>query len=118
MKQALVQLPTFSSTIQSIRSTLMLSQENLARVLGLSVRTVVRWEKEGAQPPLLEQERLFLIRELIEIAKDIMEPEDVASWFSKPKEALSGRRPLDLLSTFKGIQSVREILEKTRWGIF
>ncbi len=118
MKQATVQLPAVSTTIQFIRGTLMLSQEDLARVLGLSVRTVVRWEKEGAGPPPLEQERLFLIRELIEIAKDIMEPEDVASWFSKPKEALSGRRPLDLLSTFRGIQSVRGIMEKARWGIF
>ncbi len=118
MKQAAVQLPTISSTIQSIRSTLLLSQEALARALGLSVRTVVRWEKEGAEPPPLERERLFLIREVIEIAKDIMEPKDVASWFSKPKEALSGRSPLELLSTFRGIQSVREILEKTRWGVF
>ena len=118
MKQAAVQLPTVRSTIQSIRSTLTLSQEDLARVLGLSVRTVVRWENEGAPLPILEQERLFLIWELIEIAKDIMDPKDLASWFFMPKESLSGRRPLDLLSTFKGMQSVREILEKTRWGIF
>ncbi len=118
MKHPAVQRPAVGSTIQSIRNTLILSQEALARALGLSVRTVVRWEKEGAEPPPLERERLFLIQEVIEIAKDIMEPEDVVSWFSKPKEALSGRSPLDLLSTFKGIQSVREILEKTRWGIF
>ena len=118
MKQAAVQLPIVSSTIQSIRNTLMLSQEDLARALGLSVRTVVRWEKEGAEPPPLERERLHLIHEIVEIAQGIMEPEDVASWFSKPKEALSGRRPLDILSSFRGIQSVREILEKTRWGIF
>jgi putative toxin-antitoxin system antitoxin component (TIGR02293 family) len=111
-------LPTVSSTIQSIRNTLMLSQEDLARALGLSVRTIVRWEKEGAEPPPLERERLYLIHGIVEIAQDIMESEDIASWFSRPKEALSGHRPLDILSTFKGIQSVRGFLEKTRWGIF
>lgn len=118
MKQAVVELPIVSSTIQSIRHALMLSQEDFARVLGLSVRTIVRWEKEGVEPPPLERERLHVIHAVVEIAKDMMEPDDVASWFSKPKEALSGRRPLDLLSSFRGIQSVCEILEKTRWGIF
>jgi putative toxin-antitoxin system antitoxin component (TIGR02293 family) len=118
MKESAVQLPKVSATIQSIRNALMLSQEALAKILGLSVRTVVRWEKEGVEPPPLERERLDLIHEVIEIAKDIMEPEDIVSWFSKPKESLSGRRPLDLLSFLKGIQLLRETLEKTRWGIF
>ena len=87
MKESAVQLPEVSATIQSIRNALMRSQEALAKILGLSVRTVVRWEKEGVEPPPLEGERLDLIHEVIEIAKDIMEPEDIVTWFSKPKDS-------------------------------
>lgn len=118
MKQMPIQSASIGSTIESIRKTLGLSQEALARVIGVSVRTIVRWEKEGDQPPPLEKERIDLLHELIEIAKDIMDEKAVESWFAKPKEFLSGQRPLDLLSSFRGIQQIREVLEKVRWGIF
>ncbi|MHB8481509.1 MAG: antitoxin Xre/MbcA/ParS toxin-binding domain-containing protein [Nitrospiria bacterium] len=109
---------TIPGTIEFIRSSLNLSQEDLARILNVSVRTIVRWEKEGDQPPSLETERLEMIQEVVEIARDIMDLENVPGWFSSPKESLSGLRPLDLLSTFRGIKRVQEFLEKIRWGIF
>jgi len=118
MKLATLQEIAYSSTIESIRATLQLSQEALARVLQVSVRTIVRWEKEGDEPPALERERLELIHELALISEEIMEKNDIASWFSRPKTAFSGNKPLDLLSSFRGIQQVRELLEQTRWGVF
>ncbi len=118
MKRMSIQHITTASTIESIRAALNLSQEALARILGLSVRTIVRWEREGEKPPPLERERLDLIYEVVEIAKDVMKPQDLPIWFSSPKEALSGQRPVDLLSSFKGIQQVHDLLEKARWGLF
>ena len=118
MRQATIQNPSVGQTIEDIRKSLGLSQEALARLLGVSVRTIVRWEKEGDQPPPLEWERIDLLRELVETAMDIMDERDVENWFAKPKEFLSGHRPLDLLSSFRGIQQIREVLEKTRWGLF
>lgn len=118
MKRMSIEHNTAAAAIDSIRTALQLSQEALARILGLSVRTIVRWEREGEEPPPLERERLDLIYEVAEIAKDIMKPQDLPIWFSSPKEALLGRRPLDLLSSFKGIRQVHDLLEKARWGLF
>ena len=118
LKTARISPSAIDETIESLRSSLRLSQEDLARILGVSVRTVVRWEKEGDQPPPLERERLELIHDVVEIAKDILDAKDIPAWFSNPKESLSGLRPLDILSTFRGIQKVRDSLEKIRWGIF
>lgn len=118
MEPATIQDLAPSSAIESIRSTLQLSQETFARVLQVSVRTIVRWEKEGDAPPALERERLELIHELIRVSEEIMEKSDIPAWFSRPKTTFSGRKPLDLLSTFRGIQEVRELLERTRWGVF
>jgi DNA-binding transcriptional regulator YiaG len=109
---------TVSGTIEFIRSSLNLSQEDLARILNVSVRTIVRWEKEGDQPPSLEKERLEMIQEVVEIAGDIMDSENVPVWFSNPKESFSGLKPLDLLSTFRGIKKLQESLKTIRWGIF
>lgn len=118
MKPATIQEIPSSSTIESIRDILQLSQEAFARVLQVSVRTIVRWEKEGDVPPVLERERLGLIHELVLISGEIMEKSDVSVWFSRPKTVFSGNKPLDLLSSFRGIQQVRELLEQTRWGVF
>lgn len=118
MKQATLQESSCSAAIESIRSALQLSQEGFARVLQVSVRTIVRWEKEGDEPPALERERLELIHELTLISDEIMEKNDIPPWFSRPKVAFSGKKPLDLLSTFRGIQQVREHLEQARWGVF
>ena len=117
VKRMVLQHATTDPAIESIQAALRLSQDALARMLDLSVRTIVRWEG-GEGPPSLERERLELISEVVEIAKDIMKPEDLPIWFSSPKEAFSDRRPLDLLSSFKEIQQMRDLLEKTRWGIF
>ncbi|MFQ5781228.1 MAG: antitoxin Xre/MbcA/ParS toxin-binding domain-containing protein [Nitrospiria bacterium] len=118
MKPATLQETASSDAIASIRAALQLSQEAFARMLQVSVRTIVRWEKEGDEPPALERERLELIHELARIAGEIMEKDDIPAWFSTPKAAFSGKKPLDLLSTFRGIQQVRERLEQARWGVF
>jgi putative toxin-antitoxin system antitoxin component (TIGR02293 family) len=99
------------------RTALALSQERFAGVIGVSVRTVARWE-QGDEPSALERERLEWIRDLVDIAQSIMEDDQVAAWFATPKIALDSRRPLDLVGTFRGLQQVRGLLEATRWGTF
>lgn len=47
MKRASAQGSISPSTIEAIRYTLRISQEGPARILGISLRTVVRWEREG-----------------------------------------------------------------------
>ena len=106
------------AVIRRLRDALGLSQEVLAGVLGVSVRTVVRWEREGDEPPPLERERLEWVAELVDIARSIMEDEDVGPWFKTPKAALGGRRPVDLLGSLRGLQQIQRLLESTRWGTF
>jgi transcriptional regulator with XRE-family HTH domain len=104
--------------IRKLRDSLGLSQEIFSSVLGVSVRTVVRWEREGDEPPPLERERLEWVSELVEIARTIMEDGDVGPWFKTPKAALGGRRPVDLLGSLRGLQQIQRLLESTRWGTF
>jgi putative toxin-antitoxin system antitoxin component (TIGR02293 family) len=106
-----------STLVSLTRTALALSQERFAGVIGVSVRTVARWE-QGDEPSALERERLEWIRDLVDIAQSIMEDDQVAAWFATPKIALDDRRPLDLVGTFRGLQQVRGLLEATRWGTF
>jgi uncharacterized protein (DUF2384 family) len=54
--------------------------------------------------------------ELVDVARTIMENEDVGPWFKTPKAALDGRRPVDLLGSLRGLQQIQRLLESTRWG--
>jgi DNA-binding transcriptional regulator YiaG len=49
--------------LKEARTRLELSQEGLARRLGVSVRTIVRWEQGDAAPSPLAVERLRLFIE-------------------------------------------------------
>jgi putative transcriptional regulator len=50
-----------AAEIRDLRSRLELSQEAFARLVGVSVRTVARWEAGGSEPLPLAVERLRAI---------------------------------------------------------
>ncbi len=118
MKQVAIEDVKCDEIIKSIRSRLGLSQENLARVLDVSLRTIIRWETEGDDPPPLQRERLELIDEVVLLAADIMEKSDIVTWFASSKEMFSGKKPIELLSSYRGIQQIKDAIERVRFGIF
>lgn len=48
----------YSSLIRKLRAKLNVSQEELARVLGVSFSSVNRWENERHEPNIIDQEKL------------------------------------------------------------
>lgn len=48
----------YSSLIRKLRAKLNVSQEELARVLGVSFSSVNRWENERHEPTIIAQEKL------------------------------------------------------------
>ncbi len=48
----------YSSLIRKLRAKLNVSQEELARVLGVSFSSVNRWENERYEPNIIDQEKL------------------------------------------------------------
>ena len=61
-----VALADFPAVVKEIRNTLGLSQEDLARQIGVSFATVNRWEKQQAKPSRLaiNQIESFCAREV------------------------------------------------------
>ena len=43
----------FSEKVKKVREMLMLSQEDLAKQIGVSRITITRWESQGAHPKFL-----------------------------------------------------------------
>lgn len=104
--------------IPALRAQLGLSQEALAQVLEVSVRTVARWERREARPSPLAQRRLALLLDLLQKARALFKREqDAAAWLSTPNPLLGDKTPLDRLAAPGGLEDVRDLLGRIEWGL-
>lgn len=102
-----------SSEIARFREIMGLSQESLARELGVSVRTIFRWEKGKTFPSPLAREKLKMIKKAMEILKE----DKVWEWLNSPNQNFEGKTPLEAASTPHGLKEVIDFLGKIDWGI-
>ena len=56
---------TFADKVKKARAKLMVSQEEFAKLIGVTRITVTRWESQGYQPKFLTEQK-FLQTQLIQ----------------------------------------------------
>jgi putative toxin-antitoxin system antitoxin component (TIGR02293 family) len=101
-----------------LRKEVKCSQEQLARLIGVSVKTISRWEQEESRPSLLARQRIVEIQRVLQKAKELFKPGKAGEWLRTPNEILDGRTPLEELTQgSEGINRVLNLLNKLEWGI-
>lgn len=100
-----------------IRARLGLSQEALAQALGVSVRTIIRWEGQTTVPSRLARDRVERLTQVLRLAEQVFPQSSIAPWFSSPNPALGSRTPLEVLATRGGLDKVYHLLGRMAWGI-
>ena len=63
--------------MKNVRRSLKLSQEDMARVLGVVWRTVNRWEAGQSKPGPLPSEMYLLLKRALRLG---MDPEEIVTW--------------------------------------
>lgn len=102
---------------KELRSTLRLSQERLAKIVGVSTRSIARWEHDEVAINPYTLGKLAMINACVHEAKTIMNPDEVVRWFNSKIPALDGDKPIDLLSQPEGIEMVHRTLCELKYGI-
>jgi transcriptional regulator with XRE-family HTH domain len=88
--------PLFSPL--EIRRKLAISQEHMSGLLGVSVKTISRWEKDQGQPRAPEQRaRLAKLKEIGDLGQTVYTPEGLREFLSTPLPVFAGRTGFDLL---------------------
>jgi hypothetical protein len=64
-----------------------------ARLLDVTTRTLARWRQSDTAP----SRRLRLVVRLVGLLRRAWTPAGVVSWFSRPREELGGKAPLEVL---------------------
>jgi transcriptional regulator with XRE-family HTH domain len=91
---------TVSSTVlaRQLSEYFGLTQIELAHALGVNLRTVQNWDRDGDAGRL---RRLRDIEDLWTVLKESIEGTDIRVWLGTESEAFAGARPIELLKQGK-----------------
>ena len=102
----------------AFKDALRLTNDELAALLGLSARTLLRWSP-GKKLDLASGDRLVRSARLFTIASEVLEDNDAAvQWLRTPQKALGDAVPLDLAATDVGARAVEALLGRMEHGVY
>lgn len=105
------------SHVSAVRAELGLSQEALAQALGVSSRTVARWEEGAVHPSPLAMTRLRLLAEVCQKARKLFKGKQTEAWLRTPNPGLRSQSPLAHMRAPGGLEEVRDLLGRIEWGM-
>ena len=109
--------------ISHIKREFNLPDEVIARIIGVSPRTVSRRRKTVRIPAKerlspVESDRVYRFARIVAMAEDVFEDKNEAlEWLNSPQHGLGGRVPFDMLQTDAGAREVEELLLRIDYGV-
>lgn len=98
--------------------TLALTPAEEDRLLQVSLRTRVRWKLRSRLGPAAS-DRLVRIARILALATHVLENRAHAiAWLREPSDVLSGRTPLQAISSDFGAEKVTNLLNQMEYGIY
>jgi len=83
----------------SLRESLGISAEALARLLQVSSKTVNRWEEQAHNPRNpIQISRLYKIKEIVDLGRRIYSPGGLREFLASPQPVFDGRTAFQLMT--------------------
>jgi putative toxin-antitoxin system antitoxin component (TIGR02293 family) len=103
---------------EKLQKRLGLSQEQMAKAVGINPRTLTR-RKNAGRLTSEESERVLRICRLFDLATELFagKQDAAADWLTTPKMALADRSPLDFADTEIGAREVESFIGRIRYGV-
>ena len=113
------------AALYHVKKTFDLSDETLASIIGVSLRTVARrrvvsqkLNKPAARLSPVESDRLYRFARILALAEDVFESrEDAVEWLNSEQYGLGGAVPFTMLQTDAGSREVEELLLRIEYGV-
>lgn len=103
----------------ALKQWLAMPDAELARLLGISEKTLSRCRTSGAALDPVSSDRLYRAARIAALAGEVLESRAAAiSWLGRPQMGLGSRRPLDLLTTAAGASEVEKLLIRIEHGVY
>ena len=107
----------YAQTLERISENVPLRHEDVARIVGASVRSVSRWARGETGPRGKARERLLELSAVVKQLSKVLTPDAAEAWLFTPNPALDFERPVELLHSgdYKRVLAAIEGLED---GVF
>lgn len=107
------------SCAQAVAARLGLNDQELAEVLGVSLRTLQRIpEAASAMTPQMS-DRLFRLAHIVAMAEHVLEDETAAhQWLTEEQRGLGGHKPLAMIASEAGYREVENLLGRIEHGVY
>ena len=103
----------------AFKKALGLTNDELAAVLGVSLRTVARLDPAKSHLDAVSGDRLVRAARLYAISAEVLEDASAAAqWLKSPQRALGGAVPLELAETDVGSRAVEALLGRMEHGVY
>ena len=106
----------YAERLTNIKQRAGLSQEDVARVVGASTRTVARWAAGANAPRGITRERLLELAAVSQQLAKVMNREGAAAWLHEPNPLLKNARPVDLVAQGR-YQEVLDLIDAIAEGV-
>jgi putative toxin-antitoxin system antitoxin component (TIGR02293 family) len=103
-------------SVKQLENYLELTAQNLAKIAGISARTVSRWDPQ-TNIGTLPSKNLIKLDEVVRRGIEVFgSSESFKSWLEQPNVALGDRRPQELLLTPYGTEIIQDALDSLEFG--
>jgi putative toxin-antitoxin system antitoxin component (TIGR02293 family) len=117
LRDAITHGKVTGNRVRALRLSLGLTVADLARVLGVSERSVNRFEMENAGLTTAEADRAHRLARTADLATDFIgDAERAKRWLKSPNRYLGGETPVAAIETELGSDLVRESLSAIAYG--
>ncbi|HWF43575.1 MAG TPA: antitoxin Xre-like helix-turn-helix domain-containing protein [Candidatus Kapabacteria bacterium] len=94
------------------------SQQEWSEILGLTPRTLQRYQREHRSLDVSASERILLVAKILEQGRVLFrDAEAFERWLRRPSIPLGGKEPRAILDTVSGIQLVSDELTRIGYGV-
>jgi len=95
-----------------------IKDELVARMIGLSDRTLTRHRKEREPLDSVASDRFYRAEKIIELATSVFENKDAAmQWLRRAQPGLANLIPLEILDTEPGSHAVQTLLTQIEYSV-
>ena len=95
----------------------LVSEDQLLHAIGLSTKTLGRREDSRLGPR--HSDAAMALIEVTDMAERVLGTRELAEhWLTQSALALDGRRPLDLITSAPGIETVKDLLTRMEYGVY
>ena len=106
-------------SFKRVASYYQLSDAQMSKAIGTSVRTIMRLQKEDKPLNATWSDRLYRLARVAAQAQDVFESAETATnWLKRPNRGLNNCAPVDLLDTDAGTEQVVELLDRIEYGVY